>query len=263
MITMRTGFEAILDLVKKYKLYLIGGGALVVLLLTFFMFLGDDAGSGEDFTHPVRKSRKQKRQKADSAGVEQKNKKKSAEDIAEIARKKAEKEKVAAIAEAESFKFSTIHIDELIKRLRSGNLADKYYNAKGDYKNSYKLKVVKGSKVVVDKASGLMWMQDGSADYHVFGEVEKWVTGLRQRGYAGYHDWRLPTVNEAATLLENKEASGSLYIDSIFSGKQPYIWTGDVSAKKGHRWALDFYGGDWNEVPEGTAAYIRLVRKNQ
>jgi len=93
-------------------------------------------------------------------------------------------------------------------------------------KHDYNLKTVGGDKVVVDNATGLMWHQSGFAEYIDWDEAKKWVRSLNSRGYAGHHDWRLPTVDEAASLLESNKRN-DLYIDPVFSKKQEWIWTGD------------------------------------
>jgi len=94
--------------------------------------------------------------------------------------------------------------------------------------HDYNLKTAGGDKVVVDNATGLMWHQSGSDNYVVWDEVNEWVEDLNsEEGYAGYHDWKLPTVEEAASLLEANEENGDLCIDPVFSNKQIYIWTGD------------------------------------
>jgi len=58
-------------------------------------------------------------------------------------------------------------------------------------------------------------------------EAKEWIKKLNKRGYAGYHDWRLPTVEEAASLLESRKKNGDLYIDPVFSKNQMWILTGD------------------------------------
>jgi len=92
--------------------------------------------------------------------------------------------------------------------------------------HDYNLKTIKGDKVVVDNATGLMWHQSGSDGYMEWNRAKEWVRGLCGRGYAGYHDWRLPTLEEAASLLESNKRNG-VYIDPIFSNKQDWVWTGN------------------------------------
>ena len=94
-------------------------------------------------------------------------------------------------------------------------------------KHDYSLKAVSGDVVVVDNATGLMWHQGGS-DEMEWDEAKEWVEDLNsEEGYAGYQDWRLPTVDEAVSLLESSEKNGDLYIDPVFCKKQRWIWTGD------------------------------------
>ena len=94
--------------------------------------------------------------------------------------------------------------------------------------HDYNLKAVSGDVVVVDNATGLMWHQSGSDDDMDWNKAKEWVEDLNsEEGYAGYNDWRLPTVDEAVSLLESSEKNKHLYIGPVFSTKQYYIWTGD------------------------------------
>ena len=52
--------------------------------------------------------------------------------------------------------------------------------------------------------------------------AKDWISELNKRGYAGYHGWLLPTVEEAMSLMERGERRG-LHIDSVFDKKQSWI----------------------------------------
>ncbi len=106
--------------------------------------------------------------------------------------------------------------------------------------DEYDLKTINGDKVVIDHATGLMWHQSGSSDYMNWNKANDWVKSLNSREYAGHHDWRLPTVEEAASLLESSKKAGGLFIDTVFDIKQNLIWTGD---KYGSKAAWDVYFG--------------------
>jgi tetratricopeptide (TPR) repeat protein len=130
--------------------------------------------------------------------------------------------------------------------------------------HDYNLKAIKGDVVVVDNATGLMWHQSGSDEYMNWNKAKEWVEDLNsEEGYAGYHDWRLPTVEEAASLLEPSKKNGNLYIDPIFSKKQGHIWAGDKFGSEA-AWGANFYsgggmgGGDWGRI--GRHEYVRPVR---
>ncbi len=128
--------------------------------------------------------------------------------------------------------------------------------------NEYDLKTINGDKVVIDHATSLMWHQSGSSDYMKWNKANDWVKSLNSRGYAGHHDWRLPTVEEAASLLESSKRNGYLYIDAVFSNKQSWIWTGD---KYGSEAAWDVYFGlggvYWNFI--FCNDYVRPVRSGK
>jgi len=134
--------------------------------------------------------------------------------------------------------------------------------------HDYNFKNIGGDMVVVDNATGLMWHQGGS-DYMKWKKAKKWIRKLNKRGYAGYQDWRLPTVDEAVSLLEpskkNKEYDVDLewtilYIDPFFGGEL-MIWTGDECEDGSEAaWGVSFYHGgvSWDGLYGGNA--VRPVR---
>ena len=129
-------------------------------------------------------------------------------------------------------------------------------------KHDYSLKAVSGDVVVVDNATGLMWHQSGSDDWMSWDEAKEWVEDLNsEEGYAGYQDWRLPTVDEAVSLLESSEKNGDLYIDPVFSKKQRWIWTGDSKAGSEAAWLVYFINGDvyWHHISD-RSSIVRPVR---
>ena len=91
------------------------------------------------------------------------------------------------------------------------------------------------------RLSGILQHQDGSITCMSWNDVQEWMVSLNNNGFAGYHDWRLPTVEEAALLLESSKKN-DLYIDPIFSNKQQWIWTGDKFGTEA-MWHVNFSYG--------------------
>ncbi|MGR3301478.1 MAG: Lcl C-terminal domain-containing protein [Candidatus Scalindua sp.] len=123
----------------------------------------------------------------------------------------------------------------------------------------YGLKLINGDKVVIDHATGLMWHQNGSDNSMKLNVAKQWVRDLNSRGHAGYSDWRLPTVEEVASLLEPSEKDGGLYIDPIFGNKLEWIWTGDEYGSEG-AWGVYFGSGLVFWVNFASEFYVRPVR---
>lgn len=136
----------------------------------------------------------------------------------------------------------------------------KFYFSKGIFESDFELKEIIGDKVVIDYLTGLMWHQSGSPTPLPHDNKKKWLQKLNNCCYAGYHDWRLPTLEESASLLESKN-SGGMHIAPLFSGKQKYIWTCDSFGNG--LYVVDFVtgrmtGSDHPRYKQNT--YIRPVR---
>ena len=126
-------------------------------------------------------------------------------------------------------------------------------------KHDYNLKTIKGDKVVVDNATGLMWHQNGSDKKVKWKKVQEWINEFNSRKHVRYTDWRLPTAEEAASLLEPSKKNGNLYIDPIFSNRQKRIWTGDKFDSP-RAWCVHFGSGHVSWYGSIPSHYVRPVR---
>ena len=112
-----------------------------------------------------------------------------------------------------------------------------------DIEHEYEPREIDHENIVIDHATGLMWQKSGSREPMKWKKAEKWVKKLNKSGYAGYSDWRLPSVEEAASLLVlDTDSKKGLLIDvGVFNGKQTRIWTGDKKNQNAI-WHIDFKG---------------------
>lgn len=151
---------------------------------------------------------------------------------------------------------TTNDVESIIKRY---GFYDKNYNTTGYFKNDFEKKDVNGNPVIIDFKTGLMWHPEGSETEVEQKRIPRWLKELNGKQYAGYSDWRLPTLEEAASLLKGDKNNKGLYIDPLFSGKQKRIWTGD-KFEANNLWVLRFYTGIVLGSEDGAIHYIRPVR---
>ncbi len=122
----------------------------------------------------------------------------------------------------------------------------------------HKYEAAESGKVIVDKTTGLMWQQSGSENYMVYSDAQEYIKELNRQEFAGYSDWRLPTLEEAMSLMEREKKNG-LYIDPVFERKQEWIWTADKESAS-RAWVVYFYGGGCYHSVLLDNIYVRAVR---
>lgn len=115
-----------------------------------------------------------------------------------------------------------------------------------------------GKKLVLDQTTGLLWQQAGSDDTMVYKDAEKYVRELNRKRFAGYDNWRLPTLEEAMSLMEPKK-HGELYLDRVFHHKQRWIWTSDHQSERA-AWVVYFSYGHCNLTHVDGNYCVRVVR---
>ena len=151
-----------------------------------------------------------------------------------------------------------VSVDEAKQMLLQNGFFEKYWNPAGGDKNKLKPETIDLDNVITDPSTGLMWYPSGSQRFVNLKEAEEWIFDLNKKGYAGFSDWRLPTLEEAASLLENKKRN-NFYLNPAFDRKQWCIWTSD-SLDKIFNWMVVFSGRlDWLDC-NISLGYIRPVR---
>jgi hypothetical protein len=115
---------------------------------------------------------------------------------------------------------------------------------------------------ITDNSTGLMWQKSGSPDYMNYDNAKAYIEELNSKKFAGYSDWRLPTVDELKSLLTPKEMNGDLYIDPVFDKTQRYCWTSDTRASGG-AWGVAFFNGNVIWLNLNGSNYARAVRLMQ
>ena len=121
---------------------------------------------------------------------------------------------------------------------------------------------IKGKKVVFDEFSCLMWQQGGSKNSMSYEDAKQWVTELKRNRFAGFNDWRLPTLEEAMSLMESEQENG-LHINPIFDSKQSWIWTADMIYGESRAWVVNFNLGYCYRYYLYVDYCVRAVRSGQ
>ena len=141
------------------------------------------------------------------------------------------------------------------------------WNNKGNFENDF---VDNNDGTVTDRATGLMWQKGGSNKKLSLvtdskNNVISYIEELNSRRFAGFLDWRLPTTEECASLLESKKTNQNLHIDPVFVGKSIYASADTYDGKVRVRYChtnfaegLLIIKGDYSAGPQ--TAYVRAVR---
>jgi hypothetical protein len=125
--------------------------------------------------------------------------------------------------------------------------------------HDYEVKTINGDEIVIDHTTELIWHQSGSSAYMDMRKAKKWLKKLNIGGYSGHHDWRLPTLEEASTLLELDTKNGN-FIDPVFDKRQWGMWTDDRDGRN-YAWIVTFVNGTINQSHVGSpATFVRPVR---
>lgn len=114
---------------------------------------------------------------------------------------------------------------------------------------------------VSDLVGGVMW-QRGGCDITTYRHVNAYIEQLNREKFAGFDDWRLPTLEEGLALLGPERNDKGLLIDPAFSREQPFIFLAD-ERKPGGYWFIDYKQGTvfWasGTIPGGFGRACRTL----
>jgi hypothetical protein len=131
-----------------------------------------------------------------------------------------------------------------------------YWHGSGIH-HQYEPRTNNNDKVVIDRSTGLTWQQGGSKKMS-YPETHNYIKKLNAEEFAGFNDWRLPTLEETMSLMEQTGANG-LHIADVFDKTQCGIWTADKYSGS-RAWSVDFSRGFCNYRGIFYRFSVRAVR---
>lgn len=143
--------------------------------------------------------------------------------------------------------------------IRAGNFFDTQYNPKGRFTNF--LVDNHDGLTVTDKVTGIMW-QRGGCDINSIRKIQSYVKKMNDSRFAGYGNWRLPSMEEALSLMEAQQNDKGLYLHKCFSADQPFIFLAGRRDPGGY-WFCDYKQGTiyWasGTIPGGFGRLCRTI----
>lgn len=143
--------------------------------------------------------------------------------------------------------------------IRAGSFFDTQYNPKGRFTNF--LVDNHDGLTVTDKVTGIMW-QRGGCDINSIRKIRSYVRKMNDSSFAGYDNWRLPSMEEALSLMEAKQNDKGLHLHKCFSAEQPFIFLAGRRDPGGY-WFCDYKQGTiyWasGTIPGGFGRLCRTV----
>ena len=157
------------------------------------------------------------------------------------------------------FEHRTLSESEVEESISQWNFYDTTLNPHGSFENA--LADSDDDLTLIDVRTGIMWQKAG-LDLCSTRKMSREIAQLNKDAFAGFDDWRMPSVEEAMSLLERKPNSKGLHLHSCFSEKQPFIFVAAKRKPTGY-WFVDYKQGKiyWSSgtVPGGFCKLCRRV----
>lgn len=153
----------------------------------------------------------------------------------------------------------TLADDQIAPLVCRWNFFDAQRNPQGDFGKN--LADPGDGLTVVEQRTGLMWQRAG-LDLGSSSSMKRRIAQLNREGFAGWHDWRLPTLEEAMSLLAPAANAKGQHLHPCFSREQPFVFTAARRRPTGY-WFVDYARGRayWSSgtVPGGFARLCRRL----
>ena len=128
---------------------------------------------------------------------------------------------------------------------------------------------VAGQPVVVDSSTGLVWQGcaaglTGSGCASGGATTMNWQAALAYcegLDWGGHTDWRLPDVNELASLVDDSRSSPAIDPAAFPATPSSYFWSSSsYAASSSDAWGVSFNYGYVYSVGKTSTYYARCVR---
>lgn len=153
-----------------------------------------------------------------------------------------------------------INDDQIGGLMEEWNFYDSQLNSEGSFESC--LADSGDDLTVIDERTSLMW-QRGGIDIASIRTMQRKIEEINEQEYGGFNDWRMPTMEEAMSLMETSMNDKGVHLHLCFSKEQPFIFVA-AKRKPGGYWFVDYKQGRafWSSgtIPGG---FGRLCRSMQ
>ncbi|MFW6080550.1 MAG: protein kinase domain-containing protein [Desulfosalsimonas sp.] len=115
-----------------------------------------------------------------------------------------------------------------------------------------------GQGVVRDSEHGLLWHKSATRYPLDWNEAHSYIESLNSGGFAGILSWRLPTVDELATLIRQVSVLGDYCVDPIFATGKQRLWSSDRSSYTA-AWFVDTEMGYFGAADFNCLFHVRAI----
>ena len=141
-------------------------------------------------------------------------------------------------------------------------VCNKVIMCKGNFLRTEDHFIVFDNLTILDTTTLLIWQKSVSNKQISFYDADTYINQLNQSQFAGYSDWRLPSLEELKTLLENKQMKGGYLINPVFDNMSNIFWSSTNSEGDG-AWYFDFRDGSVLGMFKSRTYFVRAVRSGQ
>ena len=168
---------------------------------------------------------------------------------------------IEPVAAGLRWQYKSLNEQEISAMLDAKNIFDAERNPAGNFRHQYEIKNAAGLRLIFDRATKLVWTRQHNLVKMNLEKTKDWIESLNHAGYGGVSSWRLPTVEEAASLLAKNPDEDKIFLDAIFGEDIKSIWTGD-SLTESRSWIVDFRKGSIDHAKSKTRLPALMVSSN-
>ena len=118
-----------------------------------------------------------------------------------------------------------------------------------------------GDGTITDSSTGLIWQQTGPSDSMIWEKALAYCEGLN---LGGFSDWRLPTIKELKSLVDDSRNNPAINISYFLNTVSSFYWSSTTYANGTNgAWGVSFDDGGDFYYGKNSSHYVRADRGGQ